>query len=75
MRLVEKIFRWCTVASSKWIQSNLFSTIYFRFSTQIVIFKPLSYCLEEIIGFDVNASFASRPVSRLIKPSDIIKKI
>ena len=31
-----------------------------------VIFKPLSYCFQETIGFDVKASFASRPVSRLI---------
>ena len=34
--------------------------------TQFVIFKPLSHCFEETIGFDVKASFASRPVSRLI---------
>ena len=33
---------------------------------QFVIFNPLSYCFEEIIGFDVKALFASRPVSRLI---------
>ena len=33
---------------------------------QCVIFKPLSYCFEETIGFDVKASFTSRPVSRLI---------
>ena len=31
---------------------------------QFEIFKPLSYCFEE---FDVKASFASRPVSRLIR--------
>ena len=35
-------------------------------SMQFVIFKPLSYCFEETIGFDVKASFTSRPVSRLI---------
>ena len=35
-------------------------------SMQFVIFKPLSYCFKETIGFDVKASFASRPVSRLI---------
>ena len=35
--------------------------------TQFVVFKPLSYCLEEKIGFHVKASFASRPVSRLIR--------
>ena len=29
---------------------------------QFVIFNPLSYCFEEIVGFDVKASFASRPV-------------
>ena len=34
---------------------------------QFVIFKPLRYFFEEIIGFDVKASFASRPVSRLIR--------
>ena len=33
---------------------------------QFVIFKPLSYYFEETIGFDVMASFASLPVSRLI---------
>ena len=32
-----------------------------------VIFKPLSYCFEETIGFDVKASSASYLVSRLIK--------
>ena len=35
-------------------------------SVQFVIFKPLRYCFKETIGFDVKASFASRPVSRLI---------
>ena len=35
--------------------------------SQLVIFKPLRYYFEETIGFDVKASFASRPVSRLIK--------
>ena len=33
---------------------------------QFVIFKPLSYCFEEAIGFDVKVSFVSRSVSRLI---------
>ena len=28
---------------------------------QFVIFKPLTYCFKETIGFDVKASFASRP--------------
>ena len=36
-------------------------------SFQFVIFKPISYCFEETIGFDVETSFASRPVSRLIR--------
>ena len=30
-------------------------------SFQFVIFKPLNYCFKETIGFDVKASFASRP--------------
>ena len=34
---------------------------------QFVIFKPLSYCFKETTGFDVKASFASRPESRLIR--------
>ena len=37
-----------------------------RVRIQFVIFKPLSYGFEETIGFYVKASFASRPVSRLI---------
>ena len=41
---------------------------------QFVIFKPLNYCCEETIGFDVKASFARRPVSHLIKPGDITKE-
>ena len=36
-------------------------------ANQFVIFNPLSYCFEETIEFDVKASFASRPVSRLIR--------
>ena len=42
---------------------------------ETVLFKPLSYCFEETVGFDVKSSFASRPLSRLIrwnnKPDDI----
>ena len=41
---------------------------------QFVIFKPLSYCFEETIGFGVQVSFARRPVSCLIKLVDITKK-
>ena len=39
---------------------------------QFVIFKRLSYCFKETIGFDVNVSFASRPLSRL---SDITNQV
>ena len=38
-----------------------------RSKDQFVIFNPLSYCFEEVIGFELKASFASRPVSRLIR--------
>ena len=38
----------------------------YKVTYQFVIFKPLSYCFQETIGFDVRALFASRPVSRLI---------
>ena len=45
---------------------------------QFVIFNSLSYCFEGTIGFDVKASFASRPESRLIgwynEPGDITKE-
>ena len=45
---------------------------------QFEIFNPLSYCFEGTIGFDVKASFASRPESRLIRwynePGDITKE-
>ena len=34
-------------------------------------FQALSYCFEETIGFNVKASFAKPPVSRLIKLCDI----
>ena len=41
---------------------------------QFVVFTPLRSCFEEIIGFDVKASFARSPLSRLIKPGDILKE-
>ena len=48
------------------------------FIKQFLLFKPLSCCFKETIGFDVKASFASRPVSHLIrfykKPGDITKE-
>ena len=34
---------------------------------QFIIFKLLSYCFKETIRFDVQASFLSRPLSRLIR--------
>ena len=42
--------------------------------SQFVVFKPLSYCFLEKIGFDVKASFARPPVAHLIKPGDITKE-
>ena len=41
---------------------------------QFATFKPLSYCCEETIGFDVKASLARRQVLRLTKPGDITKE-
>ena len=45
------------------------------FIRQFLLFKPITYCFEETIGFDVKASFANRPVSRQIrfynKPGDL----
>ena len=56
-----------------------FYEIFNIFFIQFVIFKPLSYCFEETIGFDVKASFVSRPESRLIRwydePGDITKEL
>ena len=34
---------------------------------QFAIFKPIRYCFKETKGFDVKASFASRPESLLIR--------
>ena len=34
---------------------------------KFAIFKPLSYCFEETIGFNVKVSFASRLLSRQIR--------
>ena len=44
------------------------------YKIQFITFKALSYCFEETIGFEVKASFARCPVSRLIKPGDITKE-
>ena len=41
---------------------------------QFVIFKQLSYCFEETIGFDLKAYFARDPVLCLIKPGDKTKE-
>ena len=45
---------------------------------QFAIFKLLNNCFEKTIGFDVKASFESRPLSRLIrwynKSGDITKE-
>ena len=43
------------------------------FDVSFVIFKTLSYVFEEAIGFGVKASFARRPVWRLIKAGDVTK--
>ena len=48
---------------------------YSCFTLQFVVFKPLSYCFEETIGFDVKASFSRLPVSCQIKPGDITKEL
>ena len=44
------------------------------FVRQFLLFKPLSYCFKETIEFDVKASSAMRPESRLIKLGDIAKE-
>ena len=41
---------------------------------QFVIFKPLRYCLEETIEFNVKALFVRGSVSRLIKAGDKTKE-
>ena len=38
-----------------------------------MIFKTLSYCFKETIGFDVKVLFARHPASCLIKPGNITK--
>ena len=44
----------------------MFLLLFNKWICQFVIFKPLSYCFEKAIGFEVKAPFASRPLSRLI---------
>ena len=44
-----------------------------RIRRQFVVFKPLSYCFKETIGFEKLAPFARPPVSSLMKPGDITK--
>ena len=44
-------------------------------SIQFVVFKQLSYCFKETIGFDKKTSFARPPMSLLIKSGDITKGI
>ena len=47
-------------------QSTVSNFVISSETVQFVVFKLLSFCFKETIGFDVKASFASRPVSRLI---------
>ena len=58
---------------------NLLQTGKMMILYQFAIFKPLKYCFEETIRFDVRASFANCSVSRLIrwynKPGDIAKEL
>ena len=58
-------------------QHYIFMNFIFK-AFQFAIFNSLGYCFVEIIGFDAKASFASRPVSRLIswsnEPGDITKE-
>ena len=49
-------------------------TRHFPARNQFVVFKPLSHCYEETIGFDVKPSLARLPVSRFIKLGDITKE-
>ena len=58
-----------TKSDYEWLRlrASIYSRKAFTHTFQFVIFKLLSYCFEETIGFDVNASFASRSVSRLIR--------
>ena len=52
----------------KWNLNSLHCRFTVRiYYSQRVVFNLLSYCFEGTTGFDVKASFASRPVSRLIR--------
>ena len=46
----------------------------YQLPKHFVAFKLLNCRFKETIGFDVKASFARPPVSRLIKPDDETKK-
>ena len=67
-------------ASGLKLKTHIFACVHGRISLfQFLILNPLSYCFKDMIGFDVKASFASRPVSRLIrwynKPGDKTKEL
>ena len=67
-------------ASALKLKTHIFACVHGRISLfQFLILNPLSYCFKDMIGFDVKASFASCPMSRLIrwynKPGDITKEL
>ena len=53
--------------TSGWLLLKLTQYFFLEHFSQFVILKPLSYCFEEAIRFEVKVSFASRPVSHLIR--------
>ena len=57
---------WLQMVSITWLLM-MFTEKSKELKNQFVLFKLLSYCFEEKIGFDVKALFTNRPVSRLIR--------
>ena len=78
---IRRRLRICWLLLKKLLTKNFFLKKFSHkpiLQTPFVIFKPLIYCFGKTIGFDVKASLATRPVSRLIRwilqTGDITKK-
>ena len=70
LRIIKENYNFCCEENvhRTWIEEcSSFKNSISQLRFQFVIFKPLNYCFEETIGFDVKESFASRPLSCLIR--------
>ena len=65
--LVFKCCFWIKKGKTTGFFNGISKSNFLRYGEQFVIFKPLSSCFKETLGFDVKALLASPPLSRLIR--------